>query len=137
MSVSISGYALFDSENNPIVWWVSVPNRLQLPNGTTVEGLVNGWNNGTYHVGAHTWTDVGAPVKVDMPTLLSYFTQSEQEAMITANDHEIWLYLFKAASAGAVLNDETFGTWLSLLITKEVVTAERAQQILAAVVQTT
>ena len=133
--MQINGFALIDSGSNVIQRWVAIPSQIMIPDGNVVYNATVGWTDGSYSIIATTWTDIGLPVTVTLIQLLSLFTQAEQVAICGSGDGNILLFMFKAAGAGATLNAASFTTALNYLVSKNIITAARRDQILANQVQ--
>lgn len=133
--MQIDGFALLDQDDNVIDQWYTIPSQVHLPTGDVVFNASVDWTNGTYHISAHSWTDTGIPIGISFISLMSLFTPEEQLAIVGSGDAGILLFLLKAASSQTFLNDANFQTTLASLVSKALISSQRAQEIAANIVQ--
>lgn len=89
---TVNGFALIrKSDNVTVQQWSAIPSRIEYgvqPDGTAlvrIDGAQSGWGDGTYTIGAYSWTvpDAGPP---DVITDRQFYQQLAVQSIITQDE---------------------------------------------------
>lgn len=125
----VSGFALVDGDSNVIESWQTIPTRINLPNGHELFGAAVGWTDGTYSIVERQWDNVSQ--SLDFLQFYDLFTSSEQLAIAGSSDAGVKLWIMRATGAPHIeLTNATVQEGIAYLVSKELLTSERAAAIL-------
>lgn len=127
--MQVVGYALVDDGTNDIVQvFLVIPNPIRLPNGDTVHGVAYPWSGSGYSV-RETTIDV-PDVPIPYKTFRNRLTGAEKQALHDLNAWQVRDFFLYVVSQGGVLSsDPVVQTAKDLLVSRALLTQERADEI--------